>query len=89
MVNENDTESLNAIRDGILPEEIKASIDKFPGGKDFLSDFADFLIETGEKGRDLALKVFDNEKISREVCQREDMPKPIRFLAMMILKNTA
>lgn len=85
MANLND-ETVATIQGGEVPEEWNQIVEEQSGLKDLFTDLAEFIQDTGEKGREFLNTVLSDRSIARKVKNDEDVPQPIRFLADQVLK---
>jgi len=74
---------LKSVEDKKLPGEIQELVDKKPEIMEFISDFVEFLLKNGEKGRALVMGICRNTALAKKVSQDEELPKPARFLAVL------
>ena len=75
-------DALKTLRDDGMPSEMQENIS--PDGvdvTDFISDLAGFIIEAGNKGRELIALIGTDLEAAEKGVADDQMPKPVRFLA--------
>lgn len=56
------------------------------GIQDFANDLTEFISANGDEGREVVTRVCQDTGFAKKVCNDEDMPKPIRFLAQVVVE---
>lgn len=56
------------------------------GIQDFVNDLTEFISANGDEGRELVTRDCQDIVFAKKVCSAEDMPKPIRFLAQVVVE---
>jgi len=55
--------------------------------QDFANDLTEFINNNGDTGREMVTRVCQDAGFAKKVCTDEDMPKPIRFLAQIVVET--
>ena len=60
----------------------------WPAGvsEDFSNDLTEFINANGDQGREMVTRVCEDTVFAKKVCNDEEYPKPIRFLAQVIVE---
>lgn len=56
------------------------------GIQDFANDLTEFINTNGEQGRQMVTRVCEDHEFARRVRNNEEMPKPLRFLAQVVVE---
>jgi hypothetical protein len=56
------------------------------GIQDFANDLSEFIATNGEEGREIVTRVCEDINFAKEVCNNEDLPRPIRFLGQVVVE---
>lgn len=56
------------------------------GIQDFANDLTEFITANGEEGREIVTRVCEDINFAKQVCNDEDLPRPVRFLGQVVVE---
>ena len=56
------------------------------GIQDFANDLSEFIATNGEEGREIVTRVCEDINFAKKVCNDEELPRCIRFLAQVVVE---
>lgn len=70
------------------------AIDAFPKGvgegiRDFAVDLQTLISKAGQDGREAVTRICDDREYANEVLQDDQMPRPLRFLAQIVIETSS
>lgn len=86
---ESEEAELEKVADGNFPKAFEAPFDLIKGMKvkELVNDIAQYLLENGQEGRDLARQVCIDLEMAKQIAQDEAKPAPLVFLAKIAVKE--
>ncbi len=77
---------LRSVSEGSFPSDWKEAVEAIKGTPAFVSDLAEFLVETADLGKQIVTNILCDPQLAQKATSDEHLPKAVRLLAGISLK---